>query len=76
MSSTAPNPYRTYTIREIAKLTGISQQRLYERIRRGEGPRVVRMGRTIRVSKVALDEWLAGEREQQDDNHHQHGDAA
>ena len=45
-------------VREAAKQTGIERWRLYELIKRGEGPPHMRIGRTIRISETALAEWI------------------
>jgi excisionase family DNA binding protein len=49
---------RLLRIHEVASATGIQRWRLYELISRGEGPRVMRLGRTIRVSEVELIRWI------------------
>lgn len=49
---------RLLRIKEVAKLTGIEQWRLYEMIEQGKGPPHMRIGRTIRISEVALIQWI------------------
>jgi excisionase family DNA binding protein len=49
---------RLLRIKDVAKLTGIEQWRLYELIERGEGPKSMRIGRTIRISEIALIQWI------------------
>lgn len=49
---------RLLRVREAAKLTGIERWRLYEMIKRGQGPPHMRIGRTIRISEVALARWI------------------
>ncbi|MCH7683362.1 MAG: helix-turn-helix domain-containing protein [Gemmatimonadetes bacterium] len=45
-------------VREAAELTGIQRWRLYSLIKAGKGPRHMRIGKTIRISVVALAEWI------------------
>ena len=45
-------------VAEAAKLTGIEKWRFYNLIRAGEGPRHMRIGKTIRISEAALVEWI------------------
>ncbi len=49
---------RLLRVREAAEVTGIEKWRLYEIIKRGEGPAHMRVGRTIRISETALVEWI------------------
>lgn len=46
------------TVEEVAKLLRISRGAAYQAVRRGELPGVVRVGRTLRVSRDAVLEWL------------------
>jgi len=52
----------TFTIRETADVLGISVKSAYDAAARGELPSC-RIGRRIVVSRTALDEWLAGQRD-------------
>lgn len=51
----------TYTVEEAAKLLRISRASAYEAVRKGEIPSV-RLGRTIRVPRVALEAKMEGEK--------------
>ena len=50
---------RLLRLKEVEELTGIERWRLYDLIQRGEGPAHMRIGKTIRVSDVALARWIA-----------------
>ena len=45
---------------EVATILGVSVGRAYELARRGAIPSV-RLGRQVRVDRIALEKWLAGE---------------
>lgn len=49
------------TVGEVAKALRIHPKTLYEAIRLQQIPGVVRIGRAIRISRTALNSWLAGE---------------
>ena len=49
---------RLLRVREAAKQTGLEKWRLYELIKRGEGPPHMRVGRTIRISESARAKWI------------------
>jgi excisionase family DNA binding protein len=49
---------RLLRVREAARLTGLEQWRLYDLIKRREGPPCMRVGRTIRISQAALVQWI------------------
>lgn len=49
---------RLLRVREAAKLTGIERWRFYEMLKRGDGPPFMRIGRTIRISEIALAQWI------------------
>jgi excisionase family DNA binding protein len=49
------------TVDEAADLLRVDRKTVYESIRRGELPGVVRLGRSIRISRGALLEFLAGQ---------------
>jgi excisionase family DNA binding protein len=49
---------RLLTVAQVARLTGVQRWRIYELISRGQGPPVLRLGRTIRVSEAALLRWI------------------
>ncbi|MEW6523647.1 MAG: helix-turn-helix domain-containing protein [Bacillota bacterium] len=46
------------TIQEVAEILRVTNSRAYEMARTGLLPGVVRLGRQIRVNKVALDEFI------------------
>lgn len=48
------------TVEEAAAYLRVNRKTLYEAIRIGKGPAVVRLGRSIRVSREALVSWLRG----------------
>ena len=48
------------TVDEAAELLRVDRKTVYESIRRGELPGVVRLGRSIRIGRGALLEFLAG----------------
>jgi excisionase family DNA binding protein len=48
------------TVDELAERLRIGRRAAYEAVRRGEIPGVVRVGRSIRISTHAVDEWLSG----------------
>lgn len=49
------------TVDEAAELLRVDRKTIYESIRRGELPGVVRLGRSIRIGRTALLEFLAGQ---------------
>ena len=49
-----------YTVDELAALLRIGRRAAYEAVNRGDVPGVLRIGRTIRVSAFAVDNWLHG----------------
>jgi excisionase family DNA binding protein len=55
----------TMTVAECVKVTGFSRSAIYGAIKRGELPGVVRIGRSIRLSREVIRRWLAGEIESQ-----------
>lgn len=48
---------RTYTVHEIASLLRISKSKAYE-LCNEDLFRIIRIGRSVRVSKASFDEWL------------------
>ena len=48
---------RTYTVEEIAKILGIGRTAAYSLVPSGVF-KMVRIGSSIRVSKVSFDDWL------------------
>ena len=58
--SYSSQPYediRTYSVQEIADILRISRSKAYELCLKPEF-RVIRLGRTIRISKQSFDDWL------------------
>lgn len=48
---------KTYSVREIAEILRISKTKAYELCVNPEF-KVIRLGRTIRISKTSFDNWL------------------
>jgi excisionase family DNA binding protein len=48
---------RVYSVAEIIEILGISRKKAYELCNSGFFS-IVRVGRTIRISKISFDEWL------------------
>ena len=48
------------TVEEAARLLRVNRKTLYEAIRAGEVPGVVRLGRSIRIGRDALLRWMEG----------------
>ena len=48
---------RTYTVLEVAGLLRISKSKAYELCNQ-DLFRIIRIGRSVRISKVSFDEWL------------------
>ena len=48
---------KTYSVLEIADILQISKSKAYELCRQPEF-KVIRLGRTIRISKASFDNWL------------------
>ena len=51
---------------DLAARLDIGRRAAYEAVARGDVPGVIRIGRSIRISRVAVDRWLAGEPEDDD----------
>ncbi len=56
-SAILPPDKRTYTVEEIAVLLQISRSKAYELCRQGLF-KIIKVGRSVRVSKLSFDEWL------------------
>ena len=52
---------RLLRVRQAAELTGIERWRFYELLKRGEGPRHMKIGKTIRIPEDALAQWIEAE---------------
>ncbi|WP_342378124.1 helix-turn-helix domain-containing protein [Myxococcus stipitatus] len=48
------------TVEEAAALLRVNRKTLYEAIRLGQVPGVMRLGRVLRIRRVALVEWQSG----------------
>ena len=48
---------KTYSVHEIAQILQISRSKAYELCHQSDF-KVVRLGRTIRISKASFDNWL------------------
>jgi excisionase family DNA binding protein len=48
------------TVDEAARLLRVNRKTLYEAVRAGEVPSVVRLGRSIRIGRDALLRWMEG----------------
>ncbi len=55
--ATADTGKRTYSVVEIQQILGIGRQKAYE-LCNSNTFRIIRVGRIIRVSKAAFDDWL------------------
>ena len=55
-----PSDRQVLTVDEAAVLLRVSRFTLYAEIKRGRIPGVVRIGRTIRLSRGALSAWFEG----------------
>jgi excisionase family DNA binding protein len=53
--------HETLKVREVAEILRCGKNQAYELIQRGE-IRSVRIGRAVRVTREALEEFLAGDR--------------
>lgn len=51
----------TYTVPEVAALLRISRGACYEAVRTGALPGVLRFGKSIRLSRYAIERMLAGQ---------------
>lgn len=56
-STTSTAGKRTYTVVEVMEILGVSRKKAYELCNSGSF-KIVRIGRSIRVSKSSFDEWL------------------
>lgn len=54
----APNDSPVYTVPEVARLLRTSEWSIYEMIKRGELPGVIRIGSQIRVVRQRFREWI------------------
>ena len=54
-------------VEDLAARLDIGRRAAYEAVARGDVPGVIRIGRSIRISRQAVDRWLAGEPEDGDE---------
>jgi excisionase family DNA binding protein len=57
-SSQEPNASLLLTIPQVAKHLGISRAMVYILLAKKEGPPVIRLGRSVRVSAASLRKWI------------------
>lgn len=57
---TNKNEKRTYTVQEIMEILNIGKNAAYKLADSNEF-KVIRVGRTIRISKISFDNWLNGQ---------------
>ena len=57
MSAISASDKRAYTVVELAALLQISKSKAYELCRQGLF-KTIKVGRSVRVSKMSFDEWL------------------
>jgi excisionase family DNA binding protein len=50
---------KTYTVDDICAEHGISRQLFYRMQREGKGPKTFKIGRCVRISETAANEWIA-----------------
>jgi len=48
------------TVDEAARLLRVNRKTLYDAVREGRVPGVIRLGRSIRIGRTALLAWLQG----------------
>jgi excisionase family DNA binding protein len=56
-SAVSTTEKRSYTVLEVASLLQISKSKAYELCREGLF-KTIKVGRSVRVSKLSFDEWL------------------
>ena len=59
VASLATTEKRTYTVKEIADILGISRNHAYDYIN-AMGFRIIRIGAAIRIPKTEFDKWFDG----------------
>jgi excisionase family DNA binding protein len=58
--ASAPALPPVLTVDEAARLLRVNRKTLYDAVRAGEVPGVVRLGRSIRIGRDALLRWMEG----------------
>ena len=54
-------PAELLTPEEVAQLLRLSKSKVYSLLQRNEIPGVVRLGRSVRVSRRRLEQWVASQ---------------
>ncbi len=49
---------RLLRVHEVAKQTGLQKWRIYQLLKCGKGPAHMKIGKTIRISEIALAQWI------------------
>jgi excisionase family DNA binding protein len=49
---------RLLTTRELSERTGLARWRLFELVAKGKGPRVMRIGQTLRFPEDGVVQWI------------------
>lgn len=52
---------RTIDAAQLAAILGVSARSVHQMVRRGKGPKSVKIGNLTRFSVGAVNKWLAGE---------------
>ncbi|WP_338867959.1 helix-turn-helix domain-containing protein [Myxococcus stipitatus] len=60
VSESLPRLADFLTVEEAAALLRVNRKTLYEAIRLGQVPGVMRLGRVLRIRRVALVQWQSG----------------
>lgn len=50
---------KTLTIRDLCTQHRISKQLYYRLVKEGRGPKSFKMGRSVRITEAAAEEWIA-----------------
>jgi len=61
VSIESPSTPEVMTAEELAERLNVAPKTVYAAIRRGQVPGVLRVGRLVRISRVAVLAWLAGQ---------------
>ena len=62
-------PRLLYRMEDVAHLLNISRSKAFEMAAAGKLPGVVRLGRSVRVSRIALERWIQEKEAPTDDVH-------
>ena len=70
LANTTSDGSETLTVNELAEMVGTTPKSIYKRAQNGTLPfAVLRLGRSIRFSRRAVEAWLEGEQSQADSEH-------